>query len=972
MTSFEFNNLVVIITGAGGGLGRAYALEYAKRGAKVVVNDLGAPEPVVEEIKKLGGIAVADKHSCEQGDEIVMTALNAFGKIDILINNAGILRDASFHKMTPKQWQQVIDVHLNGTFKMTKACWDIFQKQKFGRIINTASAAGIYGNYGQANYSSAKLGLHGFTLSISKEGQRNNVYTNTIAPIAASKMTETVLPQEILANLKPEFVAPLVLYLSHPSTTENGSLFEVGAGYIAKLRWERSAGALFKLDNSFTPSAVLAKWNQIHDFSNPQFPQSMSDTNPLQYLELTKSVVNQVGPTIDLKDKVVVITGAGNGLGRQYALLFAKYKSKLVINDLGSSTHGDGKSSSAADAVVAECTALGAQAIPNYNNVIDGHLIIKSAIDHFGKIDILINNAGILRDASLSKMTHEDWSLIDKVHLYGTFATCHAAWPYFQSQKYGRIINTSSAIALYGNYGSSNYGAMKSAIIGLSNTLAIEGKSKNITVNCVVPTAGTRITGTILPQDIIDAMKPDYVAPFVIALTTTKESGKVYEVGCGYIGNVKWQRTKGYGFHTITPDAIASKWPVICDFTHFTNPQSVQDSYGEIFDNFKNLTTPSASSYPTINYEWEYTTKDAINYNLAVGATQLSLVYENHSDFTIIPTLMNSPIVIACGLYPIDKLVDNYSLMNLVHGEQVLKLKQPLLVDGEALALVGTTTGIEQKGKHVVMQLHVVGSSKRGVVIEGDIVVFIRHCTVKSGMTQMAIKSDKYEEPSGSPDTTVAYKTSLQAALLFRQASGDMNPLHVDVDFAGMGGFKQPILHGMCSMGVSGRLVQAQFGKFDFISGRLVREVYPGETLEVDMWRNGDKVKYRTRVGDRVVIGKGLVHLVGQIKKESASGQVLHKLGVYLSTLKKPLKGVVALELGNGEKWIVDLNDKIVKEGSGKSDVVVKMTETDFIKLAAGELDGQKAFMEGKLKASGNIMMTMTLGDLLKGARGKL
>ena len=247
----RFDGKVAIVTGAGAGLGRAYALLLASRGAKVVVNDLGgsfkgeggsskAADVVVDEIRKAGGTAVANYDSVEFGDKIVKTAVDAFGTVDIVINNAGILRDISFMKMKDQDWDLIMMVHLKGSYSVTKAAWNIMRDKQYGRIINTSSSAGIFGSFGQVNYSTAKMGLHGFSQSLAKEGEKRNIKVNTIAPLAGTRMTETVMPPELVNALKPEFVAPLVAYLAHESCPESGSLYEVGAGYIAKQRWNRS------------------------------------------------------------------------------------------------------------------------------------------------------------------------------------------------------------------------------------------------------------------------------------------------------------------------------------------------------------------------------------------------------------------------------------------------------------------------------------------------------------------------------------------------------------------------------------------------------------------------------------------------------------------------------------------------------------------------------------------------------------
>ena len=246
MSELRFDGKVAIVTGAGNGLGRAYALLLGSRGASVVVNDLGKSvkgeadgsgnpaDMVVAEIKKAGGKAVANYDSVEFGDKIVKTAVDAFGTVDIVINNAGILRDISFQKMSELDWDLIMKVHLKGAYSVTRAAWNIMREKKYGRIINTGSSAGIYGSFGQVNYAAAKLGLWGFTQSLAKEGEKRNIRRNCIAHLAGTRMTATVMPAEVVEALSPDYVAPFVAFLAHDSCSENGGLFEVGAGYIAK------------------------------------------------------------------------------------------------------------------------------------------------------------------------------------------------------------------------------------------------------------------------------------------------------------------------------------------------------------------------------------------------------------------------------------------------------------------------------------------------------------------------------------------------------------------------------------------------------------------------------------------------------------------------------------------------------------------------------------------------------------------
>jgi len=276
----RFDDRVAVVTGAGGGLGRVYALELARRGAKVVVNDFGGArdgsgqgsggpaDEVVQEIREAGGEAVASYDSVttpEGGENIIKTALDAFGRVDILINNAGILKDKSFTKMDLENWRGVMDVHLNGAFHVTQPAFRVMRERGYGRIIMTTSAAGLYGNFGQANYSTAKMALVGLMNTLKLEGEKYDIKVNTVAPIAATRLTADVLPADLQEKMTPEFVAGFVVYLSSEECKESGIVMNVGAGFFSRAAILTGSGT-FVGDKKTppTPEDIRENWTKIN------------------------------------------------------------------------------------------------------------------------------------------------------------------------------------------------------------------------------------------------------------------------------------------------------------------------------------------------------------------------------------------------------------------------------------------------------------------------------------------------------------------------------------------------------------------------------------------------------------------------------------------------------------------------------------------------------------------------------------
>ena len=291
MAALGYDGKVAIITGAGGGLGRQHALLMAKRGALIVVNDLGgsvdgtganasAAQKVVDEIKAAGGEAVADHNSVatpEGGEAIVQTAIDTFGRVDIVINNAGILRDKAFHNMEPDLLNPVLDVHLKGAFYVTKPAFVRMREQGYGRIISTSSAAGVFGNFGQTNYGAAKMGLVGFTRVLGVEGAKFNIKANAIAPLAMTRMTENILGG-LKDKLDPGLVSPLVAFLAHEDCPVTGQLFSVGGGRVAQVFLGETN---VYYNPNLTPEDVQGNWDVITDRSTYAVPNNLGDETAL-------------------------------------------------------------------------------------------------------------------------------------------------------------------------------------------------------------------------------------------------------------------------------------------------------------------------------------------------------------------------------------------------------------------------------------------------------------------------------------------------------------------------------------------------------------------------------------------------------------------------------------------------------------------------------------------------------------------
>ncbi|HLU68363.1 MAG TPA: SDR family NAD(P)-dependent oxidoreductase [Kofleriaceae bacterium] len=725
-------------------------------------------------------------------------------------------------------------------------------------------------------------------------------------------------------------------------------------------------------------------------------------------------------------DRVAIVTGAGNGLGRSHALLLAARGAKVVVNDLGGGIHGEGKSQRAADAVVDEIVKAGGVAVANYDSVEDGAKIVKTALDAFGRVDIVVNNAGILRDVSFAKMSPEDWELIYRVHVKGSFAVTHAAWPHMREQKYGRVIMTASAAGIYGNFGQANYGMAKLGLVGLSNTLAIEGRKNNVHVNTIAPIAGSRLTETVLPKELIEALRPEFVSPLLAYLCheSCEETGGLFEVGGGFFAKLRWERARGKTFRlgrAITPESVRDSWKEIASFDKAEHPDTIAASMQPIMENVQAgpsrggnqfIDVDQALGYTFPAFETRYDERDLALYALGVGAAEdpldeqdLRLVYEMHSGgFVALPTYAVIPPVngiltmakegkMAPGL--------SFGLDRLLHGEQYTELRRPLPPKA-TLRHETRVKSIWDKGKNAVLVYETRSTDETGeVLMVNELTAVIRGAGGWGG--ERGPSEPENVAPDRTPDATAEQTIHANQALLYR-LSGDWNPLHVDPSFAKAFGFARPILHGLCTFGYAARHVIRAFAPkgdpryFKSIKVRFADSVLPGETLVTEMWKEGDtRVVFRCKVKerDKVVISNAAIELYQEIPKpvarkpaaaaagagagapgaalEPTSADIFAAIARYVKENPDAVKkvGVVykfALTSPDST-WTVDLKSGAGSVAQGETappECRLEMADSDFMDMCTGKADPQKLYFGGKLKISGNVMASQKLTFLSK------
>lgn len=562
-----------------------------------------------------------------------------------------------------------------------------------------------------------------------------------------------------------------------------------------------------------------------------------------------------------LEGKVIIVTGAGGGIGRCHALAAAREGASVVINDLGGARDGTGAGATMAEKVVAEIVSMGGRAVANFDSVTDRdgcERMVEAAIGAWGRLDGVVNNAGILRDRTFGKMTPEEWDVVLDVHLTGTRNLCWAALDALKARG-GAIVNTTSVSGLIGNFGQSNYAAAKAGIYGLSRVLAMELRKYSVTVNCVAPVAKTRMTDD-LPQ-VEDQWRPEQISPIVTFLLS--DAGREHT---GLVFGVQGQRIHLYqvkisqgvtkpGAELWTVDEIARQFTAITRWSEEMDP---------FVSEGRSLKAPLTTGTPTGLGEAGWPIGKTYDGGVMTLSGDAFRAYAEATDdgneaytgdHAVAPPMFHVvPVFPTMMLMARDPEL-GMDLLRLVHGEHAMSFHRPLRA-GDRLAVTGKLASVSEKPSGTIFAFDLYGRIDGELALEGKTAYFIRARNPPARETKQvgpaAPEASAVVAPE--PDLVITQHVALDQADRYAPASGDRNPIHLDDAVATKAGLPGVILHGLCTMAFAQRDVIRELCDGDptrlrHIGVRFARPVFPGETLSLQLWRDGNDIRFQTDNG---------------------------------------------------------------------------------------------------------------------------